>query len=96
MPKLDQVDLEPRYGGRFVEIRLFVNTEEDHMDLARRLLVTARGEKKNAATVLVGLHEAGEQSTRDWNHLAELSAAVHASPNASTISLDPHKSEGQK
>ena len=38
-------DMAPRYGGRVVKIEVWVNTDEEHEKVSRRVRNAARGQK---------------------------------------------------
>ncbi len=81
MAKPEQHDFSARYGGRYLVIQVFVNTDEDHNKVVRRVTNAARGIKLNAVMATVAVHKAGTESEAAWGEIAKISAEAHANPN---------------
>lgn len=87
MAKIESQDMGARYGGRYLVIQIFVNTDEDGNKVMRRVTSAARGIKRNAAMGTLEIHGAGEQALANWAEIAKLSADAAADPGAGPIDL---------
>jgi len=71
-----------RYGGRFLVIQVFVNTDENHEKVVKRIFNAARGIRFNAAVTTVAVHPSGPESEMAWNKIAEETARAAKDPAA--------------
>ena len=87
MAKIDLQDMGARYGGRYLVIQIYVNTDEDGSKVMRRVTSAARGIKMNAAMATLSVHQAGAQAMADWADIAKISADVAANPHVQPVDL---------
>jgi len=62
---MEKQDMTMKYGGRVVKVELYVNSEEEHYHLLKRIKRAARGERMNAALILLSVYE-GEEGQKVW------------------------------
>lgn len=65
---IDIGQTDVRFGGRTVEVRVFVNTDEDEAVVGARVQAAAKGPQLRMAAALVSVLEA-EQASAVWDTL---------------------------
>lgn len=86
MAKIEQQDFTPRFNGRVVMLKVFVNTDEDHGKVAQRVTRSARGPGNNACVVM-GTVIDGEDGLTTWKALADAAAQSHVHPGAEPLDV---------
>lgn len=75
----DVQDMSLKYGGRVLRIEIFLNTNQEAIDIIRRIKDKARGKNLDAAVVIVREYK-GEQAKELWETLVDASVEATTKP----------------
>lgn len=91
MGKIDEPqDMSLKFGGRVVEIRIFLNTDQDLVKLLRRVSHHAKGPDRHALIAMMNEYS-GEDGRAIWAAIQEQAVEIAADPRATTMSTEePH------
>lgn len=79
--KIEPQDMECKYGGRVVELRIFLNTDQKLEDLIRRVSHHAKGPKRDAILMMVNDYS-GDDGKQVWAALQGVAVDALKDPRA--------------
>ena len=68
---IDQHDMSAKYDGRVIKVEIYVNTDEEHYALLKRIRRAARGDRLNATLMALSVYE-GEEGKKVWDVIQKL------------------------
>lgn len=80
-------DMQCRYGGRVMHVQVFVNTDEDHNEVLRRIVAAGRGRHRAALLSQLSLYD-GDSGRKIWKALQGVSSEMAADPKSRDCSIE--------